>query len=260
MQRRTCVFLLIVLLVVAPHQAAAEEIMIGAASDLAFAIRDLVAGFAQATRHTARFSTSASGNLYAQIQNGAPFDLFFSADVDYPRRLEAAGFVEPGSLYIYAIGKVVVWVRNDSPLDVNTGWAALLDPRARRIAVANPETAPYGRAAVAALRSAGIYDRVASRLVYGENISQAAQFVESGSADAGVLSLSFTAADTMRGRGRWWVVPVESYPRLEQAAVVLRSSQKKAAARAFMDYMRSAEARAVLERHGFNLPAANQRP
>jgi molybdate transport system substrate-binding protein len=244
--------LVLLLAAALPRPAAAQDITIAAASDLTFAMGDLIQGFEKASGHHAKLSSGSSGSLFAQIQSGAPFDLFFSADADYPRQLEAAGLTEPGTLYVYAIGKIVLWVRNDSPINVSKGWPALMDPAAKKIAIANPQVAPYGRAAEAALRKAGIYDRVASRLVLGENISQTSQFVDSGNAEIGVLSLAFASAATVRSRGRWWLVPEDSYPALEQAAVVVRSSQNKEISKAFLAYVRSAEGQSILRRNGFS--------
>lgn len=244
----------VALLVIAvlPRPAAAQDLTIAAASDLTFAMGDLIPAFEKATGHHVKLSSGSSGAFVAQIQNGAPFDVFFSADADYPRQLETAGLTEPGTFYVYAIGKIVLWVRNDSTIDVSKGWSALLDSAAKKIAIANPVVAPYGRAAEAALRKAGVYDRVADRLVLGENIAQAAQFVDSGNAEIGVLSLSFATAAAVRSRGRWWLVPEDSYPALEQAAVVLRSSPNKEIAKAFLAYVRSAEGQAILRRNGFS--------
>jgi molybdate transport system substrate-binding protein len=256
----TCIAVL--LSIASPRPAGGQDITVAAASDLSFAMNELVPGFEKATAHHVKLGTGSSGNFFSQIQNGAPFDLFFSADADYPRQLEMAGLIEPGSLYVYAIGKIVLWVRKDSPLDVSKGWAAIVDPRVKKIAIANPLHAPYGRAAEAAMRSAGVYDRVANRLVLGENISQAAEFVDSGNADIGILALSLASAATMKSNGRWWLVPENSYPRLEQAAVVLKSSQNKEIARAFLAHIRSAEGKAILQRNGFGEPprAADARP
>jgi molybdate transport system substrate-binding protein len=246
--------LLVVCALVASRPAAAQELSVAAASDLSSAMNELIAGYERTSGHKIRLSTGSSGNFFAQIQNGAPFDVFFSADADYPRQIEQAGLAEPGTLFIYAIGRIVLWVRNDSPLDVSRGWAALADPRVKKIAIANPLHAPYGRAAEAAMRAAGLYDRVKDRLVLGENISQAAQFVDSGNADIGVLALSLAAGAPMKNHGRWWLVPENSYPRLEQAAIVLRSSKHKDAARAFLAYVRSAEGTAILKQNGFVQP------
>src|SRR5206468_1981987 len=162
-----------------------------------------------------------SGAITQQIQNGAPFDVFFSADMDYPKQLIAVGAAEAGSLYEYAVGKLVLWIPADSPLDVRKGMDLLLDPSVKKIAIANPQHAPYGRAAVAALKHAGLYDRIADRIVMGENVSQAAQFVESGNAQAGFIALAHADSPAMRGRGKYWQLPADYYPALAQGAVVL---------------------------------------
>src|SRR5262249_4385528 len=148
----------------------------------------------------------SSGNFTSQIQNGAPFDLFFSADIDYPKKLDAAGLIEPGTIFEYAEGKIVLWVPKDSPLDLSKGWDALQDARAQKIAVANPEHPPYGRAAVAAMKGANVFDKVQSKIVYGENISQTAQFVQSGNAQVGIVALSLALSPAMR-EGKQWTVP-----------------------------------------------------
>ncbi len=249
---RIVVFLLAAL----PLPASGDEIRVAAASDLTFAMTELAAGFQTATGHRPVVISGSSGNFFSQIQNGAPFDLFFSADVDYAQRLEKEGLAEPGSLRLYAEGKIVLWVRNDSPLDVSQGWRAVTDARARKIAIANPQHAPYGRAAVEAMRGAGVYEQVSSRLVFGENISQAAQFVNSGNAEIGILALSVAEAPTMKERGRWWRIPENSYAPLDQAAIVLRSSQKKEVARAFLNYVLSDRGGAILRRFGFVLPTS----
>src|SRR5439155_21360664 len=132
------------------------------------------------------------------------FDLFFSADMEYPRRLIEQGLALPESAFLYGIGHLVVWVPRDSSLDVERlGLQALLDPSVRKIALANPKHAPYGRAAEAALKPAGLYDKVQARLVYGENVAQTAQFVETGSADVGLIALSLALAPALRGQGRY---------------------------------------------------------
>src|SRR5271169_4227212 len=167
-----------------PAAANAAGLKVAAAADLTFAFKDVGARFEKQTGNSLKLTYGSSGNFFSQIQNGAPFDLFFSADVSYPQKLEAAGLTEPGTIYEYATGKLVMWVPNASKLDLSRGLSVLLDPSIRKIAVANPLHAPYGVAAVAALRHAGIYDQVKGKLVLGENISQTAQFVQSGNADA----------------------------------------------------------------------------
>jgi molybdate transport system substrate-binding protein len=160
------------LAVVSPlgQTASPEAIRIAAAADLQFAMAELATQYQAKSGQSLDVTYGSSGNFFSQMQNGAPFDLFFSADIDYPRKLESLGFAEPGTLYLYAIGRIVLWAPADSKLDVTRGWDVLRDPGVRKISIANPEHAPYGRAAVAALRTAGIYDQVSGKLIYGENI------------------------------------------------------------------------------------------
>ncbi len=221
-----------------PAEAGAREIKVAAASDLTFAFKDVVARFEKQTGNRVRLTYGSSGNFFSQIQNGAPFDLFFSADVSFPQKLEAAGLTEPGSIYEYAKGEIVIWVPNASKLDLGKGLAVLLDPSIRKIAIANPLHAPYGAAAVAAMKHAGIYDRVKGKFVQGENISQTAQFVQSGNADVGIVALSLALAPAMKSSGRYVVIPPEDYPPLIQAAVVLKSSPEKELANQFLKFLK----------------------
>ncbi len=147
--------------------SSAQSITVAAASDLQTVMPKLASRFQQQTGLTIRTTFGSSGNFFSQIQNGAPFDVFLSADVDYPRRLEAARLVEPGSLVTYAYGRIVLWSRKDRLVEMNRGLEALLDPAIRRISIANPQHAPYGRAAVAALGHEQIYERVQTKLVFG---------------------------------------------------------------------------------------------
>jgi len=232
-------------------------VTVAAASDLRFALDEIVEAY-EADRPDVDVVVTygSSGNFAGQIENGAPFDVFLSADIDYARRLETAGLAPEGATRPYAIGRLAVWVRAASPLDVEAlGLEALLDPSVRRIAIANPEHAPYGRAAVAALRHAGIHDRVTGRLVLGENVSQAAQFVESGAAEIGIIALSLALAPTLAGRGRHHLVPEDAHPRIEQGALVLDRAVDPAAAAGFLDHVLGPAAGAVLERYGFAVPA-----
>jgi molybdate transport system substrate-binding protein len=173
--------------------------------------------------------------------------------MDYPRQLVTAGAADGASLYQYAVGKLVLWVPADSSLDVvHKGMQILLDPSAKKIAIANPQHAPYGRAAVATLKHYGLYDQVTDRLVLGENISQAAQFVESGNAQAGFVALAHVASPAMKGKGRYWEVPAEAYPQLAQGVVVLSHSQHQHEAAAFLEYVK--QSGDVLRKYGFTLP------
>jgi len=172
-------------------------VAVAAAADLQAVMPQLVSRFERDTGVRAMVSYGSSGSFFAQIQNGAPFDAFFSADVDYPKRLVAGGYADADSLYEYATGHLVVWTRSGSGIDVTRGLSIVADPRVTRVAIANPQYAPYGRAAVEALRHERLYDQVAPKLVRGENISQAAQFAASGNADVGLLAKSLAVGPAL---------------------------------------------------------------
>jgi len=236
-------------------QKTGSEVTIAAAADLSSALKEIGDRYEKKTGVKINLSFGASGALTQQIQNGAPFDLFFSADMDYPRQLARSGDADGASLYEYAVGKLVLWVPADSALDVERqGMNILLDPAVKKIAIANPQHAPYGRAAEAALKHAGMYDRVADRLVMGENISQAAQFVESGNAQAGFVALAHAVAPVMRGKGKYWEVPADFYPPLAQGVIVLSHSKRQKEAADFLAYIKTKEVNELLQKYGFTLP------
>jgi len=248
-----CLVLLSALLTL--RTASAQELRVAAAADLQFALDELAAQYQKQTGRKIDVSYGSSGNFFAQIQNGAPFDVLLSADIEYPRKLEAAGLAEPGTLYKYAVGRIVIWMPADAHVDLaKLGWKALLEPGVGKIAIANPEHAPYGRAAVAALRNAGIYDQVRPKLVYGENIAQAAQFVSSRNAQAGILALSLAISPPMRG-GKRWEIPTNLHAPIEQGAVILKSAKNKEGAREFLTFLKSGTGRKILDSYGFTLPA-----
>jgi molybdate transport system substrate-binding protein len=236
----------------AQQKSNASELVVAAAADLSSALQEIADNYQKKTGVSVKLSFGASGALTQQIQNGAPFDLFFSADMDYPRQLIAAGDADSATLYQYAVGKLVLWVPADSPLDLeHKGMNVLLDPSVKKIAIANPQHAPYGRAAVAALKHYGLYDQISSRLVLGENIAQAAQFAESGNAQVGFVALAHAIAPSMQGKGKYWEVPTDAYPPLTQGVVVLAHSQHKKDANDFLDYVKSNSD--VLKKYGFSL-------
>jgi molybdate transport system substrate-binding protein len=242
--------------VVGVNVATAEELMIAAASDLNFAFREIVAEYENTTGDHVKLTLGSSGNFFAQIQQGAPFDLYFSADINYPKKLEEAGLIAPGSLYPYAIGRIVLWAGKDSHLDLSKGLAVLQEPTIKKIAIANPKHAPYGRAAVAAMQYFKVYDLVKDKLILGENISQAAQFVESGACDVGIIALSLAAAPAMKSKGTYWEVPAEAYPALEQGAVILKPSKSPEAARQFLEFIQGPNGQEIMKRYGFVVPSA----
>jgi len=231
-------------------------VRVAAAADLKFAMDELLAEFG-AMHPGIRPSVTygSSGNFHAQIRHGAPFDLYFSADIEYPRALAEEGMALDDEVFHYAVGRLVVWVPRSSSLDVKTlGIRALLDPAVGKVAIANPQHAPYGKAAVAAMRSLGVYEEVGAKLVMGENISQAAHFVESGAADIGIIALALALAPEMTGRGDYWEIPDDAYPRMEQGGLVVRGSRHVEAAKALRDFVLGERGRPILERYGFILP------
>jgi molybdate transport system substrate-binding protein len=240
---------------VSPAAAAARELNVAAAADLSSALQEIAANYEKRSGVAVKLSFAASGALTQQIENGAPFDVFFSADMDYPRQLIANGKAENATLYRYAVGQLVLWVPSDSPLDVeHKGMDVLLDSSVKKIAMANPQHAPYGRAAAAALKHYALYEKVADRIVLGENISQAAQFVESGNAQVGFVALAHAVAPAMQGKGKYWRVPAEAYPPLDQGVVAISHSSHAQEAAAFLEYVKSEEGAAVLKRYGFSSP------
>jgi molybdate transport system substrate-binding protein len=255
---RTMILLAYVIMVacLSPLVAAAESLTVAAAADLTFAFRDVAAQFQQQNADQLRISYGSSGNFFSQIKNGAPYDVFFSADVQYPQKLATAALIEPGTIYLYAAGKIVIWVPAASKLDLRRGLDVLLDPGINRIAIANPEHAPYGRAAVAAMQHDAIYDKVKAKVVMGEDISQAAQFVQSGNADTGILALSLALAPPMKERGRFVIIPLNDYPPIVQAACVIKATQHPELAKRFMEFMKQPATVAKMAEHGFVPPTA----
>ena len=236
--------------------SAPAVVRIAAAADLRFALDELTALFRKEHSDVAvSVSYGSSGTEYAQLLNRAPFDLFLSADVTYPRQLAERGLTLPNAEFTYAVGRIVLWVPASSPIDVaKLGMNALEAAGIAHIAIANSEHAPYGRAAEAAMRSAGVYDLVKSKLVFGENVSQALQFVQSGAADIGIVALSLVLSPTVADAGRFWEIPLDVYPRIEQGGTILQWASHPDAAGSFRSFMLGAMGRAVLKRYGFFLP------
>ncbi len=234
---------------------AKTQVRIAAASDLKFALEEIVTAF-EAEHHNIDVTVSygSSGTYFQQISNGAPFDLYLSADLSYPKKLVEAGKADQADVFGYAVGRLAVWVAKDSPVDPTKGLAALADREALKVAIANPEHAPYGKAAVAAMRTAGVYEAVAPKLVLGENVAQAAEFAQSGNAQAGVIALSLALSPQLKDKGRYNEVPLESFPRIDQGGVVLGAAVDPGAARSVRDHMLGTQGRAVLARYGFYEP------
>jgi molybdate transport system substrate-binding protein len=248
-RKAALLFVLLALVLVAG--ASAQELKIAAASDLSAAMQKLSPVFTRQTGVQLKFSFGSSGNFFAAIRNGAPFDVFLSADRSYPETLDEIGKTDQGAT-LYARGKLVVWVPNRFSAEPSgSNLKILTSSNVNKISIANPEHAPYGRAAVSAMIHFKVYDQVKSKLVLGESISQAAQFAQSGNADVGLIALSLALSDSMKKSGRYAVLAQDSYPPLDQAAVVLRSSQNKQAAHHFIEFLLSPEAQKILTEYGF---------
>jgi molybdate transport system substrate-binding protein len=253
MNRRKIPVLAILGIAFISQLCAAQEITVAAAADLQSAMQDVAARFEQETGKKVKAIFGSSGNFFQQIQNGAPFDMFFSANLDYPKKLEAAGLIQNGSYYQYAQGKIVVWVPKDSKINLTPGLKVLLDPRVKKIAIANPLHAPYGQAAVSAMQKEGVYEKAKEKFVLGENISQTASFIVSGSADIGIVALSLALSPNMKDKGRYNEISTDEYPPIEQACVILGSSKNKEIAQQFLAYFKSAAVADLLTGYGFDV-------
>jgi len=241
-------------LLVLATAAPAEEITVAAAADLQYAMQDLSALFEKSNPDTKlQVTYGSSGNFVTQIKSGAPFDLFLSADTKYAEALSKEGFAKTAPK-IYAIGRIVLWTRKDSGVDLRKKLEALIDPKVQTIAIANPQHAPYGQRAKQALVHYQLWKRVEKKLVLGENVAQAAQFLLTGNAQVGIISLSLAQSPPLKGSGYYYQIPDEAYEPLEQAYVVLKGSEKKAGVLAFAKFLEGKEAQKVLKRYGFSIP------
>jgi molybdate transport system substrate-binding protein len=239
---------------------AADTVAVAAAANLVYALDALNAAFRQLEPDTTVTVTlGASGSLVAQVRHGAPYDVFLSADLDYPQALIDAGQAEARHLVPFATGKLVLWtMRPDLPLgDVA---AAVRHPAVRKLAFANPDTAPYGRAARELLLRLGVWADVQPKLVTGENITQTAQFVETGHADLGFVALSLVLSPKLKDQGRWVEIPADAAVPLTQGAVLTRRGADNPAARRYLDFLVSPAARKILEGFGYGVPAAGSAP
>jgi molybdate transport system substrate-binding protein len=230
-------------------------VLVAAAANLKVAAEALKRAFEAAEPGVELSITfGASGTFFAQLEGGAPFDLFLSADREYPARIVAAGLGRAEDERVYAIGKLVAWLPPGSTLDLErAGLAALAAPGVRRIAIANPAVAPFGRATVAALLAAGVHEAVKEKLVLGTSVAQAAQFATTGAADVAFLPASLALDEALAG-GRVVPVPEALYPRIEQSGIVLAAARQAALARRFLAFMTGEAGRAILSRSGYGLP------
>ncbi len=254
MRLLTCLLLIPAVATAAPREAETGHVSVAAAANLVYVIEPLNSEFER--RVPGAFVTSevgASGGLVAQIENGAPYDVFLSADTDYPRKLVQAGGAAADTLVVFAKGRLVLWTFKPS-VPLSSVSEATQGPETTKVAVANPETAPYGRAAMEALSRLGLTKEVTHKLVFGENISQTAQFVSSGNADVGFVALSLVLSPRLKERGRWLEVPADLYTPILQAGVLTKRGSDNPAARRYLEFLSSPEAKAILAQFGYGIP------
>ncbi len=232
----------------------AENLTIAAASDMTYCLPELVNEF-QASNPNSEIKIlfGASGSLFAQIKNGAPFDIYMSADMQYPSELANAGAADKASLLSYARGHLMLWTANPT-LSLDKGLIGLKQADIKHIAIANPETAPYGRAARAALQQAKLWDDLKPLLVFGDNISQTLQYAETGNADVAILSRSLALSPRMAGKGHAQPIPESMYPPLNQGLVITNKGSVNPLSTKFAKFMQSDKAKSILERFGFSTP------
>jgi len=239
------------LLIIGTTAHAEEKITIAAAADLKFALDAIVVSF-KSTHPAAHIETiyGSSGNFSTQIRQGAPYDLYFSADIAYPRALKAEGFAG-SEVHPYAVGRIVLW---SASRDVGKMTLAdLADLPVQKIAIANPQHAPYGKRAIEALKAAGVWEKVESKLVYGENVAQAAQFVQTGNAQVGIIALSLALSPELAKRGGYALIPDTLHQPLEQGFIITRRAADNELAQVFARFVASKEARVIMTRYGFAL-------
>ncbi len=245
-------FLCPLFLTICPATSVAEEVRVAVAANFLSTLNEIVTTFEQDTGHVATVSSGSSGKLYAQIKNGAPFDVFFSADVTRPRLMEEEGLAVQGSRFTYAVGRLTLW-SPDPTMIKSDGKSMLLNRNVKHVAIANPKTAPYGAAAKEALQALGLWGQIQDRIVRGENIGQTFHFVFSKNAQLGFVALSQVLGPKINGAGSRWDVPTQLYAPLRQQAVLLRNGQDNEVANTFLDYVKGATSRTVIERFGYGL-------
>lgn len=230
-------------------------ITVSAAADLTYAFTEIGRQFEAETGHKVVFNFGSTGQLSQQIEQGAPVDLFAAANVSYIEELERKGLILPGTRQLYARGRITLWTRADSPLQI-TRVEDLVRPEIMRIAIANPDHAPYGVAAREAMQTAGVWGAVQPKLVFGENVRQTLQYAETGNVDVAIvaLSLSVPAAAAEGGAGRWVLIPDELHQPIDQALAVIKGTQHEAASRAFAAFINGPQGRPVMRKYGFILP------
>lgn len=241
----------LLLLSVAPNSFA-ETVLVAVASNFTKPMTEIAAAFERETGHTAKLSFGSSGKIVSQLENGAPFEIFLSADDEKPLKLEQAGLTVPGSRFTYALGTLVLW--SAKPGYVDEQGQILAKGGFSHLALADPKLAPYGVAAVQVINNMGLTEKLQPLLVQGENISQAHQFVGTGNAELGFVALSQVIKDGKIGEGSGWIVPASMHTPIRQDAVLLKTGEENPAAPALLNYLKSTQAKAIIAKYGYGLP------
>lgn len=239
------------LAVFALGNAQADEVQVAVAANFTAPIQAIAADFEKDTGHKLIAAYGATGQFYTQIKNGAPFEVFLAADDSTPARLEKEGDIAPGSRFTYAIGTLALWSAKDGYVDASG--KVLKDNQYQHLSIADPKTAPYGLAATQVLAKLGLTDKVKDKLVTGQNITQAFQFISTGNAELGFVALSQIYKDGKVTSGSAWIVPADMHESIKQDAVLLTKGKDNAAAKALMDYLKGPKAAAVIKSYGYQL-------
>ena len=240
----------LVLLFLAVTPALAEQVLVAVAANFVPPFREIAMEFEKATGHTVQVASGSTGAFFTQIKNGAPFDVFFSADNERPKLLEEEGLGVKGSRFTYAIGRLVLWSTDP---DLVKGEDTLRSGKFKHLAIADPKTAPYGVAAKQAMQKLGVWESIQPRLVLGESLGQTIGFVESGNAELGFLALSQVMDPKIKGKGRYWDVPSNLHEPIQQDVVLLAKGKDNPAAKALMEFIGGPQAKAIIERYGYEL-------
>ncbi len=240
----------LVLVVLAVTPASAEQVLVAVAANFIGPFREVATEFEKTTGHTVQTASGSSGNFYSQIKNGAPFDVFFSADNERPKLLEDEGLGVKGNRFTYAIGRLVLWGPDPSLIK---GEDTLRSASFKRLAIANPKTAPYGVAAMQAMQKLKVWESVQPRIVMGESLGQTMGFIESGNAELGFVALSQVLDPKIKGAGSRWDVPNDFHEPIQQDVVLLTKGKDNPAAKALMEFMGGPQAKAIIERYGYEL-------
>jgi len=250
MIQRLLIFSLFVIVTMAVTPAFAEQVLVAVAANFIPPFREIALEFEKSTGHQLQVSGGSSGNFYTQIKNGAPFDVFFSADMERPKKLEEEGFGVKDSRFTYAIGRLVLWSPN---ADLIKGEETLRFKQYKRLAIANPKTAPYGLAAMQAMQKLALWDSLQPQIVMGENLGQTMGFIESGNAQLGFVALSQIMDPKIKDQGSRWDVPTNLHEPIKQDVILLTKGKENVAAKALVEFIGGSQAKAIIGRYGYEL-------